>query len=424
MKAVFVPSAVPFALRLASFCVIILACSIPISVALDNVLLLLLLILVLFGAGREVGRVAVDNPVARGSVMLFGALCLGSAYGVATLAEAAATLGKYADLLFVPILMVAGKNRQTRHSATLLFIGVMLLTAVLSWSVGSGLLPPQQWMWLGHLPMPLENPAVFRSSITQNILMAYATYLVLLQSRTISGQRMKWLWFTAAAVMASSILFLVQGKTGYLVIFGLLTYFSWVTWSRLMGARGYAMSWREVAGLGMLVLFLTYSAYHLVPRLHERVNQATADFKEWQPGTHYPTSTGERLEFYSNTLSLVEQHPLLGVGTGGFPAAYAQKISDTGVGKPTRNPHNEYLLITAQIGVGGLLLLLYLFFTQWRHAARLPTTFEQDAARGLVLTIAITAMFNSPLLDHTEGLFFAYASALLFANLNMAKRDA
>ena len=88
----------------------------------------------------------------------------------------------------------------------------------------------------------------------------------------------------------------------------------------------------------------------------------------------------------------------------------------------TRNPHNEYLLITVQVGVAGFALLLYLFYTQWRHAVKLPGLFEQDAARGLVLTIAVTSLFNSPLHDHTEGLFFAFASAMLFAHFEYGKK--
>ena len=88
-----------------------------------------------------------------------------------------------------------------------------------------------------------------------------------------------------------------------------------------------------------------------------------------------------------------------------------------------RNPHNEYLLITVQIGVAGLGLLLYLFFTQWAYAAKLGDPFRQDAARGLVLTIAITSLFNAPLLDHTEGLFFAFMSALLFVNFKYGGKN-
>jgi hypothetical protein len=52
---------------------------------------------------------------------------------------------------------------------------------------------------------------------------------------------------------------------------------------------------------------------------------------------------------------------------------------------------------------------------QWRLAARLPSAFETGAARAFVLCIGITSIVASTLLDHAEGLFFAYMSGLLFA---------
>ena len=83
----------------------------------------------------------------------------------------------------------------------------------------------------------------------------------------------------------------------------------------------------------------------------------------------------------------------------------------------TQNPHNEYLLITAQIGLLGLTLLLWLFIVQWRSAQQLPMPMETGLARGLVLTIAIGCLFNSLLLDHSEGLFYAWLSGLLYSGL-------
>ena len=74
-------------------------------------------------------------------------------------------------------------------------------------------------------------------------------------------------------------------------------------------------------------------------------------------------------------------------------------------------------MITVQTGVMGLVLLLYLFYTQWRCAALLSTPFEQDAARGLVLAYMVNCAFNSALLDHGDGLFFAFMTAALFAGL-------
>jgi len=83
----------------------------------------------------------------------------------------------------------------------------------------------------------------------------------------------------------------------------------------------------------------------------------------------------------------------------------------------TNNPHNEYLMIAVQTGIIGLALLLYLFYTQWRYAPLLHTSFEQDAARGLVLAYLVNCSLNSALRDHADGLFFAFMTAVLFAGL-------
>lgn len=405
-------------MRLARWGVVALGVAIPLSTALDNLLLAILLILALIGSCRDMLHTVVHHPVARASVLLFAALLLGMAYGNTPLGKSADILGKYADLVFMPLLMIAGRDAITRRFAMLGFLAAMLITALLSWLVGLHILPPQKWMWS---LMP-ENPAIFRSSITQNMLMAYVAYLFALQAVVAPATRTKWLCGGLAVLAGGNVLFMVPGRTGYMVLLVLLAYLAWTALARRLHSRMRNIGWREGAGVCLLGGILVFSAYQVSPRLHERVNQVAAEFQAWQPNMSNETSTGERMEFYYNTLALVKQHPLLGVGTGGFPAAYAQQVQGKDVAL-TSNPHNEYLLVTVQVGVAGLALLLYLFYTQWRHAAKLPSLFEQDAARGLVLTIAVTSLFNSPLHDHTEGLFFAFASALLFANPDTSKRD-
>jgi len=293
------------------------------------------------------------------------------------------------------------------------FLVFILITALLSSLVGLHILPVLNWMSAGCNP---DNPAIFRSSITQNMLMAYAAYLLVLQARNACSNKDKWLLIGLAVMASGDLLFMVGGRTGYLVLLALLVYLASITLARRLRAMGRNIGWREGAGVGLLALVLVFCVYQVSPRLHERMDKMVMEFQAWQPNTHNETSTGLRLEFYYNSFALIKQHPLQGVGTGGFHAAYAQQVQGKDV-ILTGNPHNEYLLVTVQLGVAGLALLLYLFYAQWRHAAELPSTFEQDAARGLVLTIAITSLFNSPLLDHTEGLFFAFTSALLFANL-------
>jgi O-antigen ligase len=116
---------------------------------------------------------------------------------------------------------------------------------------------------------------------------------------------------------------------------------------------------------------------------------------------------------------MIAARPLLGVGTGGFASAYAEKVEGTGMAA-TPNPHNEFLLMWAQLGVAGPLALVWLFGRQWRLAARLPTRLESEVARGLIITMVIGRMLNSLLLDHTEGLLYAWLSGVLYGGLKSA----
>jgi len=409
----------PALTRLARWPFIALAIAIPLSTALDNVLLAILLILVLIGGSGQVFHNMVQNPVARASVLLFAMLALGMMYGAASLKEAVDILGKYVDLAFIPLMMVVAHDTNTQRRVLQTFLTIMMATALLSWMVGLGILPVAKWMWIGCLP---ENPAIFRGSITQNMLMAYAVYLLILQVCMASIIWKKWALIALAVFSSSSVLFMVQGKTGYLILLGLLLYFAWIMLAQKLRDRGRSIGWKELIGIGLIGLILAVAAYQASPRLHDRVDQAVNEFQLWHPNVQKGhSSTGERLEFYYNTFGIIKQHPWLGIGTGGFPAAYAQQVQGMNLFK-TNNPHNEFLMVTVQTGILGFVLLLYLFYTQWHFAARLPSSFERDAARGLVLTMVITSLFNSPLHDHTEGVFFAFASALLFVNLGSDKR--
>ena len=145
--------------------------------------------------------------------------------------------------------------------------------------------------------------------------------------------------------------------------------------------------------------------------LHRRITLADEEFAQWRAGVPPdPTSSvGLRLEFLQNTLEIIRGSPVLGVGTGGFGKAYADRFDGTGA-PVTQNPHNEILLMMVQFGIAGFVLLAGLFVTQWRLAPRLESRSETAAARALVLTFAITSLLSSTLLDHAEGFFFVYMS--------------
>lgn len=391
---------------------ILIGLSVPISVALDNVLLALVLLGALVSLG-SISRVVASHPVARAATLLFLMLSIAVFYGATPLKEAVGILGKYVDLMFIPIFIFLLAREDSRRRARYAFLLAMAFTLVLSYLVGLEFMPPQSWMNAFTEP---GNPIVFHSHITQNNMMAFAVFMALLEWRDAMTLAKRIAWGLFALLGTINVLFMLQGRTGYLILLALLGWFVWTSLARHMRKRGRNWGWRQGVLVMCALITLAFAAYHLSARLHARVAQVVSDYQAWTPDHGKSTSTGQRLDFYSNSLQIVGEHALLGVGTGGFPAAFAQHIQGKDV-MVTQNPHNEYLMISVQTGLIGLALLLYLFYAQWRCAPLLPTTLEQDAARGLVLAYMMNCMLNSALHDHADGLFFAFMTAVLFAGL-------
>lgn len=391
----------------------------PMPVATNNLVLVLLLLVALPVFGKALPALVRVDPVARAALALFGCLLLGTLWGSTPWGEAMGILGKYLDLALIPLLMLLLRDPATRERSLLAFFSIMIIALALSWAIGLHLLPITPWLRQLIGPAALvENPSIFHSHITQGMLTSYACFLFALRARATEGHR-RWLYTLLALLAGADVLFMLQGRTGYLVLLLLL---GWLGWTVLRG-KGYEPSWRLVTAALVMPVILLMTVYQTIPRFHDRVAVAVTELESWKSGQSNETSSmGTRLEFYTNSLRLLEQRPLLGYGTGGLAAAFEKQTLGTEA-LPTKNPHNEYLMLAVQVGLLGPLLLLLLFRIQWRCAAQLPA-FERDAARGLVLTYAVTCLLNSMLLDHTEGLFFAFMSAWLFANLNARNRDA
>jgi O-antigen ligase len=216
-------------------------------------------------------------------------------------------------------------------------------------------------------------------------------------------------WAVLAALATLNVTMMVQGATGYVVLGGLALLF------------GYGLGrWRGFA-IGLVAVAAAAAVLTYVPGpFQQRVGMVEREFRGWQAADAQSTSIGLRLEFYHNTLRIIRDHPVAGVGTGGFPQAYARVVEGSGMA-PTRNPHNEFLHLAVQVGPLGVAALLWLLLQQWRLAARLGLL-EKEIARGVVVLMAIGCMLNSLLLDHTEGLLYAWLTGLLYAGLESRRR--
>jgi O-antigen ligase len=380
-------------------CVIALGISIPISTVLDNILLVAILVLWL-AAGRYRERIAIvrENPVAIAALALFGLLTLGLVYGTQDAGSGIRYLGKYVDLLFVPVFLTCFQDAKSRERGLLLFCIAGVAAVLISYMASTGLMVDAPL-----LPRTAENPYAFKASITHSLLVAFTSYVFMLLARQERRPRYRNGYVVLSLLAAHNVVFMNWGRTGYLVLVVLLVYFFIMTYGR----RGLLFG-------AMAAVLISVTAYTTSTAFHNRIDAATGEFQAWGPARPATTSIGQRLEFYTTTAGIIREHPLIGTGTGSFPGEYAHAVE--GQGKvATENPHNEYLLITVQIGLIGLASMICLFWAQWRSAARFAEPFYRDLARGLVLMFVVGCLFNSLLVDHTEGLLFAWFSGLLFA---------
>jgi O-antigen ligase len=282
-------------------------------------------------------------------------------------------------------------------------MAAMLVTLVLSFLLWMGAMPEGGE---GYAIKGMRNdPTVFKKHITHSVLMAFGVFAFALKAREATRGGTKLLLALVAGLMAFNVLFMVHGRTGQLVLVVLLLYFlvSWIHWRGIVIAA-------VVGTAGASMLYLAPSS-----AFHQRVNATIAEITDWQAGKPV-TPANKRLETWSNSLALIQERPLLGFGTGGFVAAYAKQIEGTQMG-PAGHAENQYLHTAAQLGIVGLVALLGLFSFQWYLAGRLTVQTDTNLARGLVLLMAIGFLFNPFLHDHTEALFYAWLSGLLFAGL-------
>jgi O-antigen ligase len=376
-----------------------LGVSLPLSTSGTSILLGVILLLWLVGGNyREKFRILLRHPLAVAALLLFGLYVLGLFYGK----PSGRVVFDVSHFLVLAVFITLFRNEGMRRFALKGFLAAAILLMALSYSAWFSLLPP-----VDFLHVKPGSPLVIQDRITYAFFMTMAAYFFAVDACCFTHSGRSRLIQALFALMAIVNVFMVNNKTAYLILLVLAGYFLISQWRR-RGAAVFLLS---------LALFVAV-IYHLpTSALHQRTVVAGEQFRQWQPDKADLSSVGQRIEFYRYSLHMVRDHPFLGVGVGRFAEVYAGKAKDPGM-ELADNPHNEYLLVAAQLGLVGLGALLYLFYTQWRIAPMLPTKREEIMARGVVLAFVVACLFNSFLTDYDEGVFFIWISALLFSGYN------
>jgi len=359
--------------------------------------------LIPFAFSRELQRrlaQTVHHPLVAGLLPFAAIVVLASFYGPASWNDALNALGGWRRLLLVPLCVAVFDDAASKRQVCKVLVIMCLVAAAVSFVTAWEQIPI-----LNKLPpgVSFHNYTVQALSFALAIVVCIAATMC---PEAFAGERLlgdRRIMVAAIAVLAFDIVFVLWGRSGYLAL--LVMAVAVVTFL----VRG---SWRmkALAGLGVLVCVGLLLASN--GQVRSRIGQAVREFETANQSTT-ATSLGYRAVFWPTTLRMVRDHPVFGVGTGGFADGY--RPYGQGVagwrGNDTGDPHNQFLKILGEQGLVGL--ATFLFFIFRALACPAPAPYRQLAAATLICWCA-TSMANSHFSTFVEGrLIFFWLGAML-----------
>jgi O-antigen ligase len=391
----------------AQACLVLTFLAFPLSLALANLamlLMLLLWLLSLFGKkARGTLQEALRNPLAIPALALFMWVLVAITWSPAPPDGVLGFLQKYLKFAMVPIFIALLQDGGVRRRCWQAFAAAMLFTLVVTWL--------NVWFdfpWTRtHNQGFGRDHTVVKDYISQGLMMtvftAVCVFVALGQPTRARRTGMWLLWALASA----SILLLLQGRTGYL---------AWAASTSVLAlCIALAQSRRAVAAttLGLTVVFTL--AVFSSPVLQQRWERAWDEAED--AGSGPVTSVGSRIEMASFALQQASLAPLAGHGTASYPVLAPQHFTDDARCKVVcTHPHNQFLFFLFEQGTIGLLLFLWFLGAivreGWGQAPR---------RRAFVLAFATTAVVasstHSAFFLSTESHCLILMSALIMAGL-------
>ena len=356
---------------------------------------LILICWLISGSYKDKFYLAKNNPAVMISIFLLFLYGVGTFYSSANMEYAQNFFLKYDKLLLIPIVATTLTNEKFRRYAVNAFLICTVIVLIISYLKLLGLYPHKD---LG------QGYIVFKNRISGSIIMSFGMYWMFLRATYTNGLH-RTTWIILGCLAAGNVLFLVNGRTGVVILPVLLIMFFYEAFGKK--ALKYLLA-LTIAGL--LIAYNTQSLHN------SRMMSIKAEISH-DTAHSATTSAGLRLEFYKNTLKLISHHPFFGGGTGSMENEYYKVAEDEHtIEKRVPNPHNQYLLTTQELGVFGLISLLAFWLIPWRMSYQLKSVEYGKAIRGLIITIMVGSLFNSLLLDASEGKFYCLMAGILISS--------
>ncbi|TAG35451.1 MAG: O-antigen ligase family protein [Polaromonas sp.] len=347
-----------------------------------------------FSSDRQVFNTAnFPHAVAWGIALYIGWQIVGLIYTEATLSYALKNIFTERKIVYILPLVLIFTDEQPK----IRFLRAFLLTCIAGLMISFALTVPAL-----NPDMRFRAAAVLHSHATQGMAFAMAAFLsVWLGHRQVS-KNVKYMFYALALAFSLNIALVTPGRSGYVVY---IILFAWSFFIRL-GIKGLLVG-------GFASVVLASSAFYLSPSINDRVMLGVTEAQNYATDTT-ETSLGRRMVMYSTTMDMIREHPILGVGTGGYKQFFSAMAAQRYTGwraQPFDDPHNQYLFVWAENGIVGLATFLLMLFVIWRKCN--ASDIYGKMAAGCLLAWCATSLFSGHFRTFPEGHLIAFVIGIL-----------
>jgi O-antigen ligase len=363
----------------------------PWSTSATAILTTLFVLAVAPDVARADGRRSLALPALALPLLLWALAVLGMFWAEVSWSERLQGLRPFHKLLALPLIFL--HFRHSRNASKILAAFAISATILLLYSWASFIWPS---LVVGNRApgVPVKD-RIYQGMIF--VLLACACIYFALETMR-ERPRIAAALFALAALLIANVVYVAHARTALVVLPVLLA----LVGIKLFGARG-------VAAMLALSICLGALAWATSPSLRLRMAQAVEGVME--PSPQATPNESLRLEWWRNSLTLLQAAPLVGHGTGSIGARLAALAS--GPDAAASNPHNQSFFIGIQLGSAGVAIL----YLMWGAHLLLFRRESWPAALGglVVVQNIVSSLFNSHLADFTAGWFYVFGVGILGA---------
>lgn len=197
------------------------------------------------------------------------------------------------------------------------------------------------------------------------------------------------------ALLAAAYFFnlaIIPGRSGYLAFI----FLSPVILLNILGKK--KTIWALAASVILIAALFSSSM------VQKRVKLAAKEVELYYQG-HKNTSVGYRLYMWDGAVRIFLDHPIIGVGTGGYKNAM-MKYKDKPDYPDVDHPHNSFLYVAVTHGIVGLAVFLWLLFVYLKKGWRSRHSVTGFAVLSFGLVIIVGSLTDTQYLSTPSGSLF------------------